>query len=129
MNNMQRTKGDVAFFLLLIIGVITMNSIRYNLASDGVTWGVIKDWISLASKYPDEFGDNLTLAEEAWSQTGIYCQTSALVLGITGFLMGIIVMHWINKLGLREGLTKAFGYIILVIIIVLIVELIFRYLL
>lgn len=128
MNITQPTKRDIAFFLLLAIMVITVNGLHDFLASDSILFDMLKSYISLAAQYPEQFGDMLTSADELWVDIGAQCQFSALVLGIVCFLMGIIVMHRINKMGIKEGFKHILTYVVFVAVIILIVEFIFYFL-
>lgn len=129
MGTTHTTKGDIAFLFLLLAVVIIVNGLRDFLASDSITFDMIKSYISFAAQYPEQFGDMLTSADKIWADIGAYCQVSAWVLGIVCFLMGIIVMHRVNKMGTKEGLKHVLKYVLFVAVIILVVEFIFRFLL
>lgn len=129
MGTTHTTKGDTAFFFLLLTAVIIVNGLRDLFASDGILFDMLKSYISFAAQYPEQSGDMLTSADELWADIGAHCQAYALVLGIVCFLMGIIVMHRINKMGTKEGLKHILRYVVFIAVIILVMESIFRFLL
>lgn len=124
MENTQNKRGDILVFFLLFVVVVTAEGLHDFLASDSVIWGLIKSSISLAAKSPEEYSDYLSFAEESWGTVGTHCQTSALVIGIASFLIGIIVMHWINRMGLKDGIKHFLTFAVFLAVIILIVKLI-----
>jgi len=128
MKDSQNIKGSAVFMFLLLILYMYVSGLHDFLASDSAIFGAIKSYISLAAQFPEEYGDLLTSADKWWATIGAYCQTSTCVVGIVSFLIGIIVMYWINKMGKRESFKHILKYIVFVAVIILVVEFIFHFL-
>lgn len=94
-----------------------MENLQRSLASDSLNWVMIKHNVGLS------------LAEEIRASIRTGCQISALVIGVASFLIGVIVMHWISKMGMREGIKYSLTYIVLFAVIILIAKLIVYFLL
>jgi ribosomal protein L40E len=118
------TKEYVAFIILLILGDFSMSSLHTRFAA--VSY--LLSWLDRIMASPEFHKEELNALKELVVSMADGWQFNAWMLAIVGFLLGIMSMRWIDKIGKREGLKHALGCIAFVVIIMLIGKLISHFL-
>jgi ribosomal protein L40E len=118
------TKEYVAFIILLILGDFSMSSLHTRFAAISH----LLSWLDRIMANPEFHKEEINALKELAVSMADGWQFNAWMLAIVGFLLGIILMRWINKIGKWEGLKHALGCIAFAVIIVLIAKLISHFL-
>lgn len=119
------TREYLAFGILLFMGYEAISSLLFTFSSSSVYLTLIKsslDSIRENSGNSEVFERELRILEEYWFIIGFRGQLFALILAIVAFLIGIMVMRWINKMGALEGLKHILGCIAFIMIVFLVVN-------
>ena len=110
----------LAFGILLFVGYSTISSILFTLSSNSIYSVLIESSLDMVRSNPEVFERELSHLEEYWAMIGFRGQFFALILAISAFLIGIMVMRWINRMGTWEALKNVLGCIVFFVIIILI---------
>ena len=114
------TREYLVFGILLFVGLYPTYALRGLFNSGSIYLVLIKSSLDMVRWNPEVYERELSHLEEYWSMIGTTGQLNAWILAIIAFLVGIMVMRWINKLGTWGGLKHALGCIAFFTIIILI---------
>ncbi|MGD2248793.1 MAG: zinc ribbon domain-containing protein [Candidatus Methanofastidiosia archaeon] len=111
-------KEYVAFIILLILGDFSLMNFHTRFAAISH----LLSWLDRIMANPEFYKEELNAMKDLAVSMVDGWQFNAWMLAIVGFLLGIMLMRWINKIGKGEGFKHALGCFILIIIFKLIAK-------